>query len=57
VQDLTLTLTPPPQDALQGVLTVDHGLQWKMIISIAALELFFFLFVNFLNNPHTGVVF
>ena len=28
VQDLTLTMTPPPQEALQGVLTVDQGL-WK----------------------------
>ena len=26
VQDLTLTMTPPPQEALQGVLTVDQGL-------------------------------
>ena len=27
VQDLTLTMTPPPQEALQGVLTVDQGLR------------------------------
>ena len=27
VQDRTFIITPPPQEVLQGVLTVDHGLR------------------------------
>ena len=34
VHDLTLTMTPPPQEALHGVLIVDHGLLNKLKLLI-----------------------